>query len=61
MQIVIVWLLIFNAHQGHSEAISTMPPFIYPEWKDCERVRRLSQGDAHCVNTRILVQKTASK
>jgi hypothetical protein len=50
MSTVIVWLLIFNAYQGHSDAISTMSPFTYPEWKDC---------DAHCVKTRILVQPAA--
>lgn len=61
MNTIIVWLLIFNAYQGHSDAISTMSPFTYPEWKDCERVRRLSEGDAHCVKTRILVQKPAAK
>lgn len=61
MNTVIVWLLIFNAYQGHSDTISTMSPYAYPEWKDCERVRRLSAGDAHCVRTRILVPKSASK
>jgi len=58
MNIVAVWLLVLNTYTGVGDAATSVAPQAFPEWKDCERVRRLSESKvSHCVKTRIMVTK----